>query len=140
MRLLLLLPRATTIVSPTTTAVGRRRRRRRRRHHHHHRAALAAFSSKQRREKSDDDDVTKDRPPKVLSSKDVLRRLGKLKRDCVENKTRETTPTSEAIGKRFSEVCSFVLSFFRVRLRSFESEGAEEMRVCVISLKHANNN
>ena len=110
MRLLLLLPRATTIVSPTPPAVGRRRRRR------DHRAAThtlcGAFSSKQQQQQQRESDVN-NRP--TLSSKDVSRRLGKLKRDCVENKTRETAPTSEVIGKRFSEVCSlvlFVLSLF----------------------------
>lgn len=103
MRLLLLLPRATTIVSPLPPAVGRRRRRR-----HHHRAAArvlcGAFSSKQQQQQQKRESDVNNRP--TLSSKDVSRRLGKLKRDCVENKTRETAPTSEVIGKRFSEVCS----------------------------------
>jgi len=120
MRLLLLLPRATTIVSPTPPAVGRRRRRR------DHRAAThtlcGAFSSKQQQQQQRESDVN-NRP--TLSSKDVSRRLGKLKRDCVENKTRETAPTSEVIGKRFSEVCSCSfcsLSFLKRVLRSFESD------------------
>ena len=136
MRLLLLLPRATTIVSP---AVGRRRRRRR----DHHRAAThtlcGAFSSKQQQQQRESD--VNNRP--TLSSKDVSRRLGKLKRDCVENKTRETAPTSEVIGKRFSEVCFlvlFVLSLFLKTCFVFVRERcAEEIYTRVISLKHTTN-
>lgn len=105
MRLLLLLPRA----PPPPLAVGRSQRSQRRRTDHRAAAAHA--------KKSESDDVTTRRPivNKAFSSRDVLRRLGKLKRDCVENKTRETAPTSEAIGKRFSEVCFvffLLLSFF----------------------------
>jgi hypothetical protein len=102
MRLLLLLP-----PPPAIAVVGRRQRRSQRRRTDH-----------RAQQKSESDDVTR-RPNIVVkeafSSRDVLRRLGKLKRDCVENKTRETAPTSEAIGKRFSEVCFvffLLLSFF----------------------------
>lgn len=101
MRLLLLLP-----PPPAIAVVGRRQRRRRTDH-------------RRAQQKSESDDVTRSRPIVVkkdaFSSRDVLRRLGKLKRDCVENKTRETpAPTSEAIGKRFSEVC-FLLVVFLLR-------------------------
>jgi len=103
MRLLLLLP-----PPPAIAVVGRSQRRSQRRRTDH-----------RAQQKSESDDVTTRRPinvvNKAFSSRDVLRRLAKLKRDCVENKTRETAPTSEAIGKRFSEVCFvffLLLSFF----------------------------
>jgi len=132
MRLLLLLPRATTIVSPTPPAVGRRRRRR------DHRAAThtlcGAFSSKQQQQQQRESDVN-NRP--TLSSKDVSRRLGKLKRDCVENKTRETAPTSEVIGKRFSEVCSCsFLSFVNVFCVRSRAMRGRDIYVCYFPKTH----
>jgi len=131
MRLLLLLPRATTIVSPTPPAVGRRRRRR------DHRAAThtlcGAFSSKQQQQQRESD--VNNRP--TLSSKDVSRRLGKLKRDCVENKTRETAPTSEVIGKRFSEVCSCsFLSFVNVFCVRSRAMRGRDIYVCYFPKTH----
>ena len=141
MRLLLLLPRATTIVSPPPPAVGRRRRRRRRREHHQRAAAArvlcGAFSSKQQQRESDDDVTNNNRRPTTLSSKDVSRRLGKLKRDCVENKTRETAPTSEVIGKRFSEVCSCsFLSFVNVFCVRSRAMRGRDIYVCYFPKTH----
>ena len=129
MRLLLLLP---TIVSPTPPppALGRRRR--------DHRAAThtlcGAFSSKQQQQQQRESDVN-NRP--TLSSKDVSRRLGKLKRDCVENKTRETAPTSEVIGKRFSEVCSCsFLSFVNVFCVRSRAMRGRDIYVCYFPKTH----
>ena len=39
-----------------------------------------------------------------LGERDVLKRLGKLKRAVAQNRTKDTVPTAETIGMRFSEV------------------------------------
>ena len=52
--------------------------------------------------------------------RDVLKRLGKLKREVAQNRTKDTVPTAETIGMRFSEVLQsysisiYVVSFDRV--------------------------
>ncbi len=57
----------------------------------------------------------------AFGERDVLKRLGKLKRAVAQNRTKDTVPTAETIGMRFSEVlqsCSIsiyvVVSFDRV--------------------------
>ena len=40
----------------------------------------------------------------AFGERDVLKRLTKLKRAVAQNRTKETAPTAEAIGMRFSEV------------------------------------
>ena len=136
MRLLLLLP-----PPPAIAVVGRRQRRRRTDH-------------RRAQQKSESDDVvTRSRPIVVkkdaFSSRDVLRRLGKLKRDCVENKTRETpAPTSEAIGKRFSEVCFLLVVFLLLRsvlsrlldVAMMQKSARARVGSCSFSLKHISTN
>ena len=39
-----------------------------------------------------------------FGERDVLKRLGKLKRAVAQNRTKDTVPTAETIGMRFSEV------------------------------------
>ena len=40
----------------------------------------------------------------AFGERDVLKRLGKLKRAVAQNRTKDTVPTAETIGMRFSEV------------------------------------
>ena len=62
----------------------------------------------------------RERERDAFGERDVLKRLAKLKRAVAQNRTKDTVPTAETIGMRFSEVlqsCSisiYVVSFDRV--------------------------
>ena len=69
----------------------------------------------------------RERERDAFGERDVLKRLAKLKRAVAQNRTKDTVPTAETIGMRFSEVlqsCSisiYVVSFDRVDVGSREN-------------------